>query len=78
MENQSTPEKKLRRSSAQRMIAGVCGGLAEYFNVDPILIRLVFVVLAFMGAGGVLLYIVLWIIMPEDASTQNTPTTPTS
>jgi phage shock protein C len=78
MENQSTPEKKLRRSSGQRMIAGVCGGLAEYFNVDPILIRLVFVVLAFMGAGGVLLYIVLWIIMPEDTSTQNTPTTPMS
>ena len=76
MENQSTPEKKLRRSSAQRMIAGVCGGLAEYFNIDPILIRLVFVVLAFMGAGGVLLYIVLWVVMPEDSSAQNTPTTP--
>ncbi len=57
--------KKLRRSRSDRMVAGVCAGLAEYFNVDPVLVRLVFVLLALAGGPGVLLYIVLWIIMPE-------------
>jgi len=57
--------KKLRRSRSDRMVAGVCAGLAEYFSVDPVLVRLVFVLLALAGGPGVLLYIVLWIIMPE-------------
>ncbi len=57
--------KKLRRSRSDRMVAGVCAGLAEYFNIDPVLVRLVFVLLALAGGPGVLLYIVLWIIMPE-------------
>jgi len=57
--------KKLRRSRGDRMVAGVCAGLAEYFNVDPVLVRLVFVLLALAGGPGVLLYIVLWFIMPE-------------
>jgi phage shock protein C len=60
--------KKLRRSRSDRMVAGVCAGLAEYFSVDPVLVRLVFVLLALAGGPGVLLYIVLWIIMPEDTA----------
>ena len=56
--------RKLTRSETDRRIAGVCGGLAEYFGVDPILIRIAFVVLAVMGPG-ILLYIVLWIVMPK-------------
>jgi phage shock protein C len=59
--------KKLHRSKKERMIAGVCGGLAEYFNADPTLIRLLWVVLTlFSGvAPGVIAYIIAWIIVPE-------------
>lgn len=58
-------EKKLVRSEKERILGGVCGGLAEYFGVDPTLVRLVFVLLALAGGAGILLYIVLWIIMPR-------------
>ena len=48
------------------MIGGVCGGLAEYFDVDPTLVRLIAVLLIFTAGGGVLAYLVLWIIIPEN------------
>lgn len=57
--------KRLYRSQTDRKFAGVAGGLAEYFLIDPLLIRLIFVVLTFAGGGGVALYIILWIITPE-------------
>jgi phage shock protein C len=48
------------------MIAGVCGGLAEYFNIDPVIIRIIFVVLLLPGGlPGFLPYVILWIIVPE-------------
>ena len=56
--------KRLYRSRNEEMIAGVCGGLAEYLNVDPTVIRLVFLLLLFAGGGGLFLYVVLWVIMP--------------
>jgi phage shock protein PspC (stress-responsive transcriptional regulator) len=59
--------KRLYRSQKNSMIAGVCGGLAEYFNVEPVLIRGLFVVAILAGGGGVLVYIVLWIITPLEA-----------
>jgi phage shock protein C len=63
--------KQLMRSE-DRMVAGVAGGLAEYFDIDPTIIRILFVLLALFGGGflGILIYIVLWIIMPDplDAS----------
>lgn len=59
----SMPEKRLVRSSNDKMISGVCGGLASYFDVDPVLIRVGFVVAALAGFG-VLAYIVLWIVLP--------------
>ncbi len=58
--------KKLYRSRTDRFLAGVCGGLGEYFNVDSNLIRLLFVVLAFMGGAGVILYLAALIIVPEN------------
>ncbi|GAB4478064.1 MAG: hypothetical protein Kow00124_22030 [Anaerolineae bacterium] len=61
-------EKKLMRSSTDKMVAGVCGGLAQYLNVDPVLVRVAFVILALAGGPGLLLYIILWIVMPEDVS----------
>ena len=58
--------KKLYRSSENRMIAGVCGGLAEYLELDPSLVRLVFCVLSILGAGGffVVLYVAIMLIVP--------------
>jgi len=59
-------EKRLFRSRKDKMIAGVCGGLGEYFKIDPVLIRLVFVILAFINAIGIIAYILLWIIVPME------------
>jgi phage shock protein C len=58
--------RKLYRSKTNRQLAGMCGGLAEYFNLDAILIRVLFVVLAVLGGSGVVLYIALWIIVPRE------------
>ena len=58
-------EKRLMRSANDRMIAGVAGGLAEYLGVDATLVRLILVILALAGGPGVLIYIILWLIMPE-------------
>ncbi|MCL2683003.1 MAG: PspC domain-containing protein [Bacteroidales bacterium] len=57
--------KTLRRSINNRVIGGVCGGIAEYFGIDPVLIRLIFVIMAIFGGAGVILYILAWIVMPE-------------
>jgi phage shock protein C len=57
---------RLYRSRSQKMIAGVAGGLGEYFDVDPVLIRLLFVVTAFISGAGILAYIVLWIVIPVE------------
>ena len=58
--------KRLYRSKKERMIAGVCGGIAEYFNVDPTLIRLIWVATLFMGGTGIIAYIIAWIIIPKN------------
>ncbi len=60
--------KQLYRSKKNRIIGGVCGGLGEYFNVDPTLIRLVWVIVFLMGGSGLLVYIIFWIILPEEDS----------
>ncbi|HYM51258.1 MAG TPA: PspC domain-containing protein [Candidatus Limnocylindrales bacterium] len=60
----TTSPRTLRRRLDDRVIAGVCSGLADYFAVDPILVRLVFVAVTFAGGAGVLAYIILWIVMP--------------
>ncbi len=57
--------KKLYRSRENRMIAGVCGGLGEYFNIDPTLIRLAAVFFSLWWGGGILLYLLAWFIIPE-------------
>ena len=58
-------EKRLYRSSTEKMIAGVCGGIAEYLNVDPTIVRLVFALVSLSGPG-LLLYLIAAIIIPED------------
>lgn len=61
--------KRLYRDKSNEMIAGVCSGIADYLDVDPTIIRLVFVLFAFLGGGGLWIYLVLWIIMPEKPQT---------
>ena len=60
-------ERKLYRSRNDSRIAGVCAGLGEYLDIDPTLVRLIFVLLALTGGHGVLLYIILWLIVPYPA-----------
>lgn len=58
-------KKRLTRSYTNRHLAGVCGGLAEYFNVDATIIRLALVLFTLLGGSGLFLYVILWLIMPE-------------
>ena len=64
----STQYKKLYRSRENRMLGGVCGGLGEYFDIDPTLVRLLFVFGAFLGIPGALalIYLVMLIIVPQE------------
>lgn len=64
------PQKKLYRIKKGRIIAGVSTGFAEYFNIDVVIVRVVFVALTFAGGSGVLLYIVLALIIPEEPGTE--------
>ncbi len=57
---------KLYRSKTDRKIAGVCGGLAEHFNQDPLLIRIGFFVFALCATAGVWAYLLLWLLVPEE------------
>ncbi len=61
------PSNPLRRSNKSRMIAGVCGGLAEWLGWDPTVLRVVYVAVSILSAAfpGILAYIILWILMPE-------------
>ena len=59
------PPRVLRRAREDRVIGGVCAGLGRYLGVDPVLLRVAFVVLAIAGGGGLLLYLVSWILIPE-------------
>lgn len=61
----SETPRRLYRSTKDRKVWGVCGGLAEYFNIDPVLVRVIFVVLTFFSGAGILLYIVLAIVAPS-------------
>jgi phage shock protein PspC (stress-responsive transcriptional regulator) len=64
MTNSSNP---LRRSSKNRMIAGVCGGLAEWLGWDPTVLRIVYIIVSIVSAAfpGLLAYVILWVLMPE-------------
>jgi phage shock protein C len=70
----SEEKKKLMRSRDERMIAGVCGGIAEYFDVDPTVIRLAFIVGTLLGGPGLIAYIVCLILMPLEPEDQSSLT----
>lgn len=64
---------RLRKSSQEKMVFGVAGGLADYFNIDPVLVRLAFVLTIFAGGVGLIAYVVLAIIMPRQESSAARP-----
>jgi phage shock protein C len=61
------------RSRSDKMIGGVCGGLARYFNVDTTIVRLLFVLAVFLGGASPLIYLVLWLVMPEEQASYAAP-----
>ncbi|MBD9224583.1 MAG: PspC domain-containing protein [Clostridiales bacterium] len=58
-------EKKLYKSNTNKVIDGVCGGIGEYFNIDPTLVRLAWVVFCALGGSGLLAYIIMALIIPR-------------
>jgi phage shock protein PspC (stress-responsive transcriptional regulator) len=68
-------ENRLYRSKTDAILGGVCSGLAKYLVIDPTLVRLAFVLVTLAGGAGVLIYIVMWIIVPEEGTVQQ-PGTP--
>lgn len=69
-------QKKLYKSSKEKMISGVAGGIAEYFEIDPVFVRLLFVVLAFFNGIGLIAYIVCAIVMPKEPVSADVIITP--
>jgi len=59
-------ERKLYKSADDRVLAGVCGGIAEYFEIDSTLVRLLVILIVFLGGIGVIAYIIAWIIIPQN------------
>ncbi len=66
---QRTHYRRIYRDPDSRVLGGVCGGLGAYFNIDPLVFRLLFIAVTLLGGAGVLLYIILWIIVPEAKTT---------
>ncbi|HLC47716.1 MAG TPA: PspC domain-containing protein [Candidatus Norongarragalinales archaeon] len=60
--------KRLYRSKKDRILGGVCGGMGKYFGIDSNLVRLLFVLLAFAGGAGIIVYLAGWLIIPEETS----------
>lgn len=58
--------KRLYRSRSDRWLFGVCGGFGEYFDLDPILIRVLFVIFTLIFGSGILLYLLMWLIIPQE------------
>lgn len=57
--------KRLYRNPDNRILGGVCAGLGEYFNTEPVLIRLIFIIISLFFASGILIYLILWLVTPE-------------
>lgn len=58
--------KKLYRSMNNKMLGGVAAGLGEYLNIDPTIVRLGFVALALMGGPGIVIYLIMWLVVPPE------------
>lgn len=67
--NEERNVKRLYRSRNNRMIAGVCGGLAEYFHIDVTWVRLLFILFLLVGGSAILIYVIMWLIVPLEPVT---------
>lgn len=74
----ATEIKRLYRSRDERMIGGVCGGLAKYLVIDPTVVRLIFILLALAGGPGLLIYLIMLIVVPEEPLAPPAPPAPTA
>lgn len=66
--NEKIGKKSFRRSTTNRVLTGVCGGIGEFLGVDANIVRLAFAVFTLLGGSGVLLYIIAWLVMPEQGA----------
>ncbi len=64
MNSSMKPYRKLYRSRKNKIFGGVCGGLGEYFDIDPTWVRLLFVLFLILGGSGILIYVLMWLIIP--------------
>jgi len=62
--------KRLYRSRSKRMLGGVCGGLGEYLKIDPTVMRVIFVILAFFYGASLLIYLIMWVLVPEEPKSE--------
>lgn len=72
-EEQQRLVRRLFRSRQQRVLGGVCGGLAEYFNVDVVVIRLLWILITLIGGAGLIAYLISWIIIPDQSGLEEKP-----
>ncbi len=63
--------RRLMRSTTDRRVAGVCGGLAKYLNVDPTVLRIIFLLAVLFGSLGIWAYLIIWLVAPEDNRIEN-------
>jgi phage shock protein C len=71
MSNSEKPNySPIYRSEKNKILGGICGGLGEYFGIDPTIIRIIFVLLTIFGGSGILIYLVLWMILPSESQTE--------
>lgn len=70
----NTEPKRLTRSETDKMLGGVCGGLAQYLNIDATLVRLGVVVVSLFTGVGILAYLIAWLVIPTATTTPSTPT----
>ena len=66
--------KMLHRSKTNSIIAGVCGGIGEYFDIDPTIVRIAFVLFTVFGGSGIIVYLLLWVVLPGSLEDVSTPT----
>lgn len=67
----SKPIKRLYRSRKDRVLGGVCGGIAEYLDVDPVVVRLIWAIVTLISMGlGLLAYLIAWVIIPEEPTSK--------
>ena len=67
-------EKKLTRDVQNKKIAGVCAGIAKYFDLDPTIVRILWIIFTCLGGAGILAYLICWLVMPEDKGADDQPT----